>query len=174
MQALENRVNSGEGTSQKRETGGQNGQNGGSYGRLTKVEFLKDEQKIRLVSMHLFGKALNWHKHFMSKFGEVVTWEVYQMKVRKRFELVFEDQMVELKNHKQPTNVQEKVCAQGNTIVYFTVDAGHLTQEAGRREGSSGEEHSWSVEERGVLGPYKHPPNQKDAIELMVKELLKA
>ncbi|GKA63785.1 hypothetical protein Tco_0763391 [Tanacetum coccineum] len=42
-EALEARVNGGEGTSQKRETGGQNGQpgghNGGAYSRLTKVEF---------------------------------------------------------------------------------------------------------------------------------------
>ncbi|GJR88840.1 putative nucleotidyltransferase, ribonuclease H [Tanacetum coccineum] len=106
LQDLQARLNNDEGTSQRRETEGQTsqniGHNGGAYGRLTKVEFLKfdgeevvswlyrvnnffemdhiveNEQKIRLVSMHLFGKALNWHKHFMSKFGEVMTWEVYQ------------------------------------------------------------------------------------------------
>ncbi|GJU82323.1 hypothetical protein Tco_1284688 [Tanacetum coccineum] len=84
-------------------------------GQLTKVEFprfdgedvqgwlyrvnkffemdhiVDDEQRIRLVSMHVFGKALNWHKHFMSRFGEVVKWEVYQMQVKRRFESVFED-----------------------------------------------------------------------------------
>ncbi|GKA04503.1 retrotransposon-related protein [Tanacetum coccineum] len=127
LTALENRVNNGEGPSQRRECVGQNR---GSYGRLTKVEFprfegddvqgwlyrvnkfvemdhiVDDEQKIRLVSMHVFGKALNWHKHFMSKFGEVVTWEVYQIQVKKRFESVFEDPVVELKNLKQTINVQ--------------------------------------------------------------------
>ncbi|GJZ55414.1 reverse transcriptase [Tanacetum coccineum] len=106
------------------------GHTGGAYGRLTKVEFPKfdgeevlswlyrvnnyfemdhiveNEQKIRLVSMHLFGKALNWHKHFMSKFGEVMTWDVYQTHVKKRFESVFEDPVVELKNLKQTTTVQ--------------------------------------------------------------------
>ncbi|GKA89722.1 retrotransposon-related protein, partial [Tanacetum coccineum] len=56
--------------------------------------------------MHVFGKALNWHKHFMSKFREVVTWEVYQIQVKKRFESIFEDLVVELKNLKQTTNVQ--------------------------------------------------------------------
>ncbi|GKE77457.1 hypothetical protein Tco_1543577, partial [Tanacetum coccineum] len=40
-----------------------------------------DAQKIQLVSLHVFGKALNWHKHFMAKFGAVVTWEVYQTHV---------------------------------------------------------------------------------------------
>ncbi|GJS91416.1 hypothetical protein Tco_0774052 [Tanacetum coccineum] len=48
--ALENRVNSGEGTSQRRENlGDQNdGNNGGSYDRLTKVEFPKfDEEDVQ-------------------------------------------------------------------------------------------------------------------------------
>ncbi|GKF42987.1 reverse transcriptase [Tanacetum coccineum] len=58
------------------------------------------------VSIHLFGKALNWHKYFMSKFGAVMTWEVYQTHVKKRFEYVFEDLVVELKNLKQTTTVQ--------------------------------------------------------------------
>ncbi|GKB15563.1 hypothetical protein Tco_0849486 [Tanacetum coccineum] len=97
--ALKGRMNSGEGTSQRREQlGGQNGgNNGGTYGRLIKVEFPKfegedvigwlyrvnkffemdqigdDAQKLRLVSKHVFGKALNWHKQFIGKFGEVVT-----------------------------------------------------------------------------------------------------
>nr|GEV50468.1 reverse transcriptase [Tanacetum cinerariifolium] len=134
VRALKNRVINGDGTSQRRKPGGQisqnGGHNGGSYGRLTKVEFPKfdgddvqswlykvdkffkidhieeDEQKIKLVSMHLFRKVLNWHKHFMSKFGEVVTLEVYQIQVKKRFESVFEVPVVELKNLKQTTSVQ--------------------------------------------------------------------
>ncbi|GJZ27288.1 retrotransposon-related protein [Tanacetum coccineum] len=96
MFQLESGLNNGKGPSQRRDTGGHNGVNtGGTYRRLTKIEFSKfdgedvlswlyrvnnffdmddiveDEQKIRLVSMHMFGKALNWHQHFMSKFGEV-------------------------------------------------------------------------------------------------------
>ncbi|GJY35392.1 retrotransposon-related protein [Tanacetum coccineum] len=130
--ALEGRINNGEGTSQIREQlGGQNGgNNGGTYGRLTKVEFPKfdgedvigwlykvnkffemdqigdDQQRLRLVSMHVFGKALNWHKQFMGKFGEVVTWGVYETHIKKRFEFVFKDPMVKLKNLKQTTNVE--------------------------------------------------------------------
>nr|GEV55336.1 retrotransposable element Tf2 [Tanacetum cinerariifolium] len=90
FQNLEERLNNGEGPSQRRDNGGHNRANtGGTYGRLTKIEFPKfdgedvlswlyivnnffdmdniveDEQKIRLVSMHMFGKALNWHQHFM-------------------------------------------------------------------------------------------------------------
>ncbi|GKB50488.1 reverse transcriptase [Tanacetum coccineum] len=134
LQDLQARLNNGEGTSQRRETGGQTsqnrGHNGGAYGRLTKVEFLKfdgeevvswlyrvnnffemdhiveNEQKVRLVSMHLFGKALNWQKYFMSKFGEVMTWEVYRTHVQKWFESIFEDPVVELKNLRQTISVQ--------------------------------------------------------------------
>nr|GEV65465.1 hypothetical protein [Tanacetum cinerariifolium] len=128
---LEERLNNGEGPSQRRDNDGHNGANtGGTYGRLTKIEFLKfdgedvlswlyrvnnffdmdniveDEQKIRLVSMHMFGKALSWHQHFMCKFGEVMTWPVYQTHVKKRFESVFEDPIMELKNLKHTTSVQ--------------------------------------------------------------------
>nr|GEW23503.1 retrotransposon-related protein [Tanacetum cinerariifolium] len=105
--ALEGRINGGKGTSHRREHLG--GQNDGTYKRLTKVEFPKfdGEDRLRLVSMHVFGKALNWHKQFMGKFSEVVTWGVYETHIKKRFESVFEDPMVELKNLKQTTNVQE-------------------------------------------------------------------
>ncbi|GKC16530.1 ribonuclease H-like domain-containing protein, partial [Tanacetum coccineum] len=55
-----------------------------------------DAQKIRLVSMHTFGKALNWNKHFMAKHGAIMTWDLYQTHVKKRFESVFEDPIVDL------------------------------------------------------------------------------
>ena len=41
----------------------------------------------------------------MKKFGEVVTWNVYETHVRKRFEFVFEDPVMKLKNLKQTSNV---------------------------------------------------------------------
>ncbi|GJT84890.1 reverse transcriptase [Tanacetum coccineum] len=113
LQDIQARLNNGEGPNQRRDTGGQTGQqgghNGGGYGRLTNVKFPKfeeNEQKMRLVSMHLFGKALNWHRYFMSKFGAVMTWEVYQTHVRKRFESVFKYPIGELKNLRKTTRVQ--------------------------------------------------------------------
>ncbi|GJY72932.1 gypsy/ty3 retroelement polyprotein [Tanacetum coccineum] len=57
-----------------------------------------DAQRIMLVSMHVFDKALNWHKQFIKRFGENVTWERYETKAKGRFDLVFDDPMVELKN----------------------------------------------------------------------------
>ncbi|GJT89635.1 reverse transcriptase [Tanacetum coccineum] len=134
LNVIRDRLNGGEGTGQRGNNGGQNGNNGGNnggaYGRLTKIEFPKfegddvlswlyrvnkffemdhlddDAQKIRLVSMHMFGKALNWHKHFMAKHGAIMTWDLYQTHIKKRFESVFEDPIVALKNLKQTTTVQ--------------------------------------------------------------------
>nr|GEU98930.1 hypothetical protein [Tanacetum cinerariifolium] len=86
-----NAIKNGEGTSHK---GTSN--KGNQYGRLIKLEFLKfsgedvqgwlymihqfftidhiedDAHKIRLESMHMFDKALNWHKQFVRRFGENV------------------------------------------------------------------------------------------------------
>ncbi|GKB99560.1 putative cytochrome P450 [Tanacetum coccineum] len=117
-----NKLTNREGTSTK-------GGSGSQYGRLTKFEFPKfsceyvqrwlyrvnqfflldsvaANQKVRLVSMHMFDKALNWHKQFVRKYGEEVDWNVYEREVRKRFDPVFEDPMVDLKNLKQVTSVQ--------------------------------------------------------------------
>ncbi|GJZ49966.1 transposon ty3-I gag-pol polyprotein [Tanacetum coccineum] len=110
------RLTNGEGTSNR-------GGSGSQYGRLTKFEFPKfygydvqgwlyrvnqfflldsiaDDQKVMLVSMHMFNKALNWIVY------ENVEWIVYEREVQKRFDSVFEDLMVELKNLKQATIVQ--------------------------------------------------------------------
>ncbi|GJR52082.1 retrotransposon-related protein [Tanacetum coccineum] len=108
--------------------GGHN--NGGQYGRLTKLEFSKfngedvqgwlykvhqffkidhvedDSYKIRLVSTHMFDKALNWHKQFVKRFGEQVAWEEYEREIKLRVDSVYEDPMVELKNLRQTTIVQ--------------------------------------------------------------------
>nr|GEV74561.1 hypothetical protein [Tanacetum cinerariifolium] len=117
-----NRLNGEEGTSNRRGIGSQ-------YGRLTKFEFPKfyredvqgclyrvnqfflldsipDEQKVRLVSMHMFDKALNWHKQFIRKHGDNVFWTMYEREVKNRFDSVFEDPIVELKILKHVTTVQ--------------------------------------------------------------------
>nr|GEV30261.1 hypothetical protein [Tanacetum cinerariifolium] len=105
LTTLENRVNSGEGTSQRKENlGGQTGHNGvNKFFEMGQIVI--DDQRIRLASMQVFGKALNWNKQFMGRFEELVTWGVYETQIKKRFESVFEDPLVELKNLKQTTNV---------------------------------------------------------------------
>nr|GEU62439.1 hypothetical protein [Tanacetum cinerariifolium] len=116
------RLTNGEGTATR-------GGSGFQYRRLTKFEFPKfsgddvhgwlyrvnqfclldsiaDNQKARLVFMRMFDKALNWHKQFVKKYGENVEWIVYEREVQKRFDSIFEDPVVELKNLKQVTTVQ--------------------------------------------------------------------
>ncbi|GKB01117.1 hypothetical protein Tco_0829161 [Tanacetum coccineum] len=46
------------------------------------------------------------HKQFVRRFGENVTWQEYVREIKLRFDLVFEDPMVELKNLRQATLVQ--------------------------------------------------------------------
>ncbi|GJX84279.1 gypsy/ty3 retroelement polyprotein [Tanacetum coccineum] len=88
-----NKLTNGEGTSNR-------GGSGSQYGRLTMFEFPKfyredvqrwlyivnqfflldsiaDDEKVRLVFMHMFNKALNWHK-LIRKYGENVQWTVYE------------------------------------------------------------------------------------------------
>ncbi|GJX49659.1 reverse transcriptase [Tanacetum coccineum] len=65
-----------------------------------------DSHKIILVSMLMFDKALNWHKQFVKRFRENVSWEEYEREIKMRFDLVFEDPMVDLKNLRQTTSVQ--------------------------------------------------------------------
>ncbi|GJS29428.1 reverse transcriptase [Tanacetum coccineum] len=120
-----NNLKSGKGTSQRG-----NNNSGGQYGRLTKLEFPKfngedvqgwlyrvhqffkidhiedDGHKIRLVSMHMFDKALNWYKQFVKRSREHVAWEEYERKIKIRFDSIYEDPMVELKNLRQTAYVQ--------------------------------------------------------------------
>ncbi|GJW47619.1 gypsy/ty3 retroelement polyprotein [Tanacetum coccineum] len=42
------------------------------------LDSVADDQKVRLVSMHMFDKALNWHKQFIRKNCENVQWTVYE------------------------------------------------------------------------------------------------
>ncbi|GJX34501.1 gypsy/ty3 retroelement polyprotein [Tanacetum coccineum] len=115
------RLANGEGTSQRGQS---------TYDRLTKLEFPKfsgedvqgwlyrvnqfflldsiqeDAQKIMLVSMHLFGNALNWHKQFMKRNNGTVIWQHYEEGIKERFDPINENPMVELKILKQTGSIQ--------------------------------------------------------------------
>ncbi|GJV35070.1 putative nucleotidyltransferase, ribonuclease H [Tanacetum coccineum] len=100
------------------------------YSRLTKVEFPKfsgddvrgwifrceqfflintihEDQKVRLLSVYLFDKALMWHRQFLKVHGENVTWHVYRDAIIQRFGTVFDDPMAEFKNMKYDSNTKE-------------------------------------------------------------------
>nr|GEW71863.1 reverse transcriptase [Tanacetum cinerariifolium] len=61
----------------------------------------------RLLSVHLFYKALMWHRQLLKVHGENVTWPIYRDAIIPRFDTVFDDPMVELKNVKYTSNAKE-------------------------------------------------------------------
>lgn len=92
----------------------------GLVGRLTKVGFpnfdgtdLRDwicqcEQffeldsispalKVRLAAMHLRGRALQWHRNFMTeRFGIIPSWSEYIITLSSRFSALFDDPLADL------------------------------------------------------------------------------
>nr|GEZ52260.1 putative mitochondrial protein [Tanacetum cinerariifolium] len=52
------------------------------------------------------GEALNWHKQFLKRRGDTVIRKLYETEIEERFDYVYEDPMVELKNLNQVTSVQ--------------------------------------------------------------------
>ena len=123
------RLRSGEGNSNGGSNGGSQGNQNMSYTRATKIEFPKfggddvrgwlykceqffrvdhipDDQKVALISIHLFEIALMWHRQFLRFVGENVDWIVYKTAILKRFGSSFDDPMADLKNVKYETTME--------------------------------------------------------------------
>ncbi|GJZ13822.1 hypothetical protein Tco_0549052 [Tanacetum coccineum] len=60
------------------------------------IDEIPDNQKVRLISVHLFDTALLWHKQFIKLNGKNVTWNVYKDVIIQRFGTEFDDPMVEI------------------------------------------------------------------------------
>ncbi|GKA04598.1 putative mitochondrial protein [Tanacetum coccineum] len=71
------------------------------------IDNTPNEEKVKIVSVHLSDKALLWHRQYLSVNGENVGWEVYKNDIIQRFESIFEDPMFALKNAKYEKNVRE-------------------------------------------------------------------
>ncbi|GJU00585.1 putative mitochondrial protein [Tanacetum coccineum] len=99
------------------------------YGKLIKIEFPKfsgdnvkdwvyrckqffqidgvvDGRKVQLASMHMFDAALVWYQQYVKKYTENTPWEHFEVEVVKRFGVLYDDPIVELKNLKQTGSVQ--------------------------------------------------------------------
>nr|GEX13669.1 hypothetical protein [Tanacetum cinerariifolium] len=63
--------------------------------------------EVRLASIHLYDKALAWHRQFEKINGDVVTWEIYEAAIYKRFGPCYEDRMEEIKNLRQNGTVTD-------------------------------------------------------------------
>nr|GEX60804.1 reverse transcriptase [Tanacetum cinerariifolium] len=99
------------------------------FSRLGKLEFLKihgddvqgwmfrvkqffaidnvhEEDKVKIVSIHLYDKALAWHLQFPKAYDTVV-WNEYNEGIQKRFRSLNEDPMAELQNLRHGNNMKE-------------------------------------------------------------------
>ncbi|GJZ17220.1 putative mitochondrial protein [Tanacetum coccineum] len=73
-----------------------------------KVDNVPDEQKVPLISIHLFDIALMWHRQFMRLLGsDTVPWLVYRGAIMQRFGNSFDDPLGELKNCKFESSIEE-------------------------------------------------------------------
>ncbi|GKD59969.1 gypsy/ty3 retroelement polyprotein [Tanacetum coccineum] len=71
------------------------------------VDAIGDVDKIKLVSIHLYDRALTWHLQFVKTHGKAVTWAEYEEAVLKRFGDANEDPMTELKNLRYKTTMKQ-------------------------------------------------------------------
>ncbi|GJY39911.1 retrotransposon-related protein [Tanacetum coccineum] len=73
-----------------------------------KVDNVPDDQKVPLISIHLFDIALMWHRQFMRLLGsDTVPWLVYRGTIMQRFGNSFDDPLGELKNYKFKSSIEE-------------------------------------------------------------------
>ncbi|GKC88687.1 gypsy/ty3 retroelement polyprotein [Tanacetum coccineum] len=100
------------------------------FSRLAKVEFSKfngddvlgwmfkcdqfflidntlEEEKVKIISVHLFDKALLWHRQLIKTKGENISWTDYKDAIALRFGSVYDDPMALLKNAKYDKSAKE-------------------------------------------------------------------
>ncbi|GJT91568.1 gypsy/ty3 retroelement polyprotein [Tanacetum coccineum] len=105
-------------------------QNQNQFTRMTKVEFPKfswddvkgwifrceqffsiddipENQKVKLISVHLFDTTLLWHKQFIILNGENVSWNVYKTGILQWFGTVYDDHVSKIRKIKYQTNAKD-------------------------------------------------------------------
>ncbi|GKB27943.1 gypsy/ty3 retroelement polyprotein [Tanacetum coccineum] len=71
-----------------------------------KVDGVADGRKVQLASMHMFDAALVWYQQYVKKYPDNTPWEHFEVEVVKRFGVLYDDPIVELKNLKRTGLVQ--------------------------------------------------------------------
>ncbi|GJX99566.1 gypsy/ty3 retroelement polyprotein [Tanacetum coccineum] len=71
-----------------------------------KVDGVADGRKVQLASMHMFDATLVWYQQYVKKYPDNTPWEHFEVEVVKRFGVLYDDPIVELKNLKQTGSVQ--------------------------------------------------------------------
>ncbi|XP_071700601.1 uncharacterized protein [Rutidosis leptorrhynchoides] len=70
------------------------------------VDKIEKEDKVRIASIHMLGKALIWHQNYVKIHGEDVEWNLYEEAILKRFGTSIEDPLADLKNLRQTGSIQ--------------------------------------------------------------------
>ncbi|GJS19025.1 reverse transcriptase [Tanacetum coccineum] len=71
------------------------------------IEQTPEKDKVTLISIYLYDKALLWHSQFVRTHGNNVTWNVYKQAILTRLGNGYDDPMSELKNLKYKTTAKE-------------------------------------------------------------------
>ncbi|GKA69695.1 gypsy/ty3 retroelement polyprotein [Tanacetum coccineum] len=66
-----------------------------------------ENQKVKLIFVHLFDTALLWHRQFTRLNGENVSWNVYKSCILQRFGTLYDDPISEIRKVKYQTNAKE-------------------------------------------------------------------
>ncbi|GKF80798.1 hypothetical protein Tco_0239400 [Tanacetum coccineum] len=65
-----------------------------------KVDGVADGRKVQLASMHMFDASLVWYQQYVKKYPDNTPWEHFKVEVVKRFGVLYDDPIMELKNLK--------------------------------------------------------------------------
>ncbi|GKC42730.1 gypsy/ty3 retroelement polyprotein, partial [Tanacetum coccineum] len=71
------------------------------------IDNVHEEDKVKIVSIHLHDRALIWHLQFVKIYGDEVDWNVYEEAIVKRFGPLNKDLMAELKNLRYESTIKE-------------------------------------------------------------------
>ena len=76
------------------------------------LDRIPEGSKIHVVSLHLDGGVLHWHKNLVKTKGRMPEWEEYKEAIRSRFGiLAYHDPMAEMKKLKQTGTLQQYLMA---------------------------------------------------------------
>ncbi|GKC09615.1 retrotransposable element Tf2 [Tanacetum coccineum] len=77
------------------------------YEQFFSIDEIPENQKVKLISVHLFDTALLWHRQFIRLNGENVSWNVYKYSILQRFGTVYDDPISEIRKVKYQTNAKD-------------------------------------------------------------------
>ncbi|GKB80701.1 hypothetical protein Tco_0947596 [Tanacetum coccineum] len=71
------------------------------------IDDIPENQKVKLIFVHLFDTTLLWHRQFIKLNGENVSWDVYKSNILQRFGTVYDNLVSEIRKVKYQTNAKD-------------------------------------------------------------------